>query len=144
LIHPGEIKGGPAADVRLCPDISAMPSDNSLNYSQADAGTGVFLARMKSLERLKELIRILHIETSAIITDEINCGPIHRLFTEFQPGLRAFTGEFPGILQEVSHQPTNFETILCSAFSFCSWYRLKARFCSDLFDNYVWIFCFKE
>src|SRR6185312_1145114 len=72
FIAEGEIKRGSFANRGLRPDQSAMALDDPLHRRQTHAGAGKFGLRMQSPEGAKQLVRVSHVKTRAVVPHEIN------------------------------------------------------------------------
>src|SRR5258708_6074281 len=57
---------------RLGPEAPAVPVNNALGSRQADARAFKFFGTMQALKDAKELMGVLHIETSAIIPNVVD------------------------------------------------------------------------
>jgi hypothetical protein len=55
------------AQLRLNPDSSAVALDNFFAHRQADAGARVRVARVQALEDHEDSIRVLRIDTNAVV-----------------------------------------------------------------------------
>ena len=51
------------------PDLAAMPLNDPLDQSQADAGAFELFLPMQPLKYTEEFIRVSHIETDAVVFD---------------------------------------------------------------------------
>lgn len=106
LPAPSEASG--SAKKRSCPnrftfgpDAATVALDHPLDSRQPDARAGELFGGVQSLERLKELVRILRIKACDIIANEINRRSIAFHPTELDAWRGLATGELPGVPEEV-------------------------------------------
>jgi len=78
-----------------------MEMDDALNRRQSDAGPFELGGLMQPLEGSEQLRGVGHIESSAVIADEIDGSSPRAGGAEFETRILAFAGEFPGIAQQV-------------------------------------------
>lgn len=64
------------------PDPPSVAMDDALDRGQSDTGAIEFLDRVQSLERAKQLVRVLHLETGAIVAHVENWCGLARLHTK--------------------------------------------------------------
>src|SRR6266704_3710241 len=97
----GEIEGGAAIDRPLGPHAAAVPVDDPLHRSEADAGPGKLLRRVEPLERAEQLVGVRHVEPHPIVPHEVHRMAVLRRDPELDPRLLALRGELPRIPQQV-------------------------------------------
>src|SRR5215510_2923652 len=85
----------------LGPDASAMTVDDALHNSEAHACALILLGAVQSLKDAEELMSIAHVETYAIVFDEVDVLVAGVLTTHFNAGALTFTGELDSIREEV-------------------------------------------
>ena len=66
-VPDSKVKRRALARLRFNPDPPTMPFHDLLADRQADAGSGIFCSRVKSLENDKNPIRILWIDPDAVV-----------------------------------------------------------------------------
>ncbi len=66
----------PRSELRLRPDAPAVALDDALHDRQADAGAFIFLRAVQPLEDAEELVGVAHVETGAVVADEINVDAV--------------------------------------------------------------------
>src|SRR5687768_16360402 len=81
----------------FCPDTSAMPVDDALDSGKPNTGARIIGRAMEALESSEQLIGISHIESSAIIADEIGWFPSFILDANLDIGVLSLGCEFPGV-----------------------------------------------
>ena len=94
-------KGRALALGSLRPNPAAMAMNDALDSRQADAASGEILRRVKPLESAEEFADIRHVETGAIIADEVDLLPILLRHAQLDPGLRLFLRELPRVAEQV-------------------------------------------
>src|SRR4051794_24140234 len=93
-----EKEGGAATDSGVGPDPSAVANDDTLDCGQANAGTLKFVGMMKTLEHAKKLVRVLHVETHAIIAHEQHrLAVLFAITANLDLGWVAWPGVFDGV-----------------------------------------------
>src|SRR5262245_17822725 len=96
-----EIERGPSFDLAFRPDASAMPSNDSFDGGQTDARAFEFRFLVQPLKRMEEACRVPHIESGAVVAEEIHLS--------FRPAFQAeldscggmLARELPRVFQEV-------------------------------------------
>src|SRR3990172_9114828 len=68
----GEVEGCAVFWSALGPDAASMPVDDALHRSQPDTGTFEIVRRVEALEGAKELLHVFHLESRAVVADEID------------------------------------------------------------------------
>src|SRR5205085_11708230 len=66
-------ESGSFTDFRFSPNTAAVARNDALYGCQTDPGTGKFRVAMQSLERCEKPVGIGHIESSAVVTNTIDC-----------------------------------------------------------------------
>src|SRR6266851_5163362 len=90
----------------LRPNPAAMAANNALDGGQTDAASGEILRRVKPLESAEKLVDISHVETGAIIADEVDLVPVLLRHPKLDSRLRLFPGELPRVAEQVvEHHP---------------------------------------
>src|SRR3984885_9458167 len=108
-----EVEGGAAADGAFGPGVPAVAFDDPLDADQADSCARKLGDRMKSLERLEQLVYKGGIETGSVITDiAADFRVLRRDAGELDGGLIALRGELPGVFDQVLHHGTD-ENPIC-------------------------------
>lgn len=78
-----------------------MPGDDALYGGEADTGSFEFAGRVQPLEDAKELAGVGHVETGAVVANEVDRPALLPVDTELDPGRRLLARELPGIAQQV-------------------------------------------
>src|SRR5471030_1310108 len=86
---------GTAIDHAFDPDPAAMALDDFPDRCQSDTGAVIFLDVMQALEWRKQIMRILHIETRAVVANSIDCLPVAPLVADFDFRRAGFGRELP-------------------------------------------------
>ena len=81
--------------------MAAVPMYDPLNGGQADAGSLEFFEAVETLERAEELIGVSHVETGAVVADEIDALTLFVMSADRDLGVGLFGGEFPGIAEQI-------------------------------------------
>ena len=90
-----------------------MPVDNALDGRQANAVPRKLFRRVKTLESAKQLIRVSHVKTRAVIPDKIGRKSFGIFSSHFDRGFRASAGKFPGVANEIfQHSPQQLSVSL--------------------------------
>src|SRR5580698_8396294 len=66
-----ERKHGASIDFTFGPYPPAVPGDHTMNDGQAHAGAPELVCAMQALEHSKKLVRILHVETDAVVANGV-------------------------------------------------------------------------
>src|SRR5688572_25596189 len=61
-------KGGTLSGLRFDRDVPAMPLDNLLADGQSDAGPGVLVPLVQTLEHSKNLLEVLRIDADSVVS----------------------------------------------------------------------------
>src|SRR5215212_9497881 len=68
----GKVEGSTATHAALRPSVPSVALDNTPDGGQPDAGALELLHAMQPLEHPKEFIYVLHIESHAVVADEVD------------------------------------------------------------------------
>ena len=71
-----EIKGSSFVHFGFSPDAAAVALDDALNDGEADAGAFKLLDGVQPLKNTKEIFRVAHIETGAVVANEKYSFPV--------------------------------------------------------------------
>src|ERR1700733_10014801 len=96
----GEEERGPLINFALRPDTAAMARDDSSDDGEANAGAGE-LGSMQALEGSEQLVGISHVETDAIVADEIDRHAVADLCADPDDGPIPRPGIFDGIAEQI-------------------------------------------
>src|SRR5712692_4614059 len=95
-----EIERRSLVDRALGPDAPIVPGDDALDGREADAGSFEVRVGVKALEGSEELVRVCHVEASAVVPDiERGLGPVRT--TDLHVGIRPLAGELPRVTHQV-------------------------------------------
>src|SRR5512133_1204317 len=78
-----------------------MTVDDPLHCCQANTGPLKFAVFMESMKRCKDLVRILHIKTDAVVADEIDRLAIRIFHAEMNPDILCFGAVLEGIAEQI-------------------------------------------
>ncbi len=99
-------------DLAVCPDFAMVAVHNPGGGSQADAGAFEVLVAMEAMEGRKEAVGISHIESGAVVTDEI--GSLRSVPPKLDEGFGAARGKFDGVTEKVFERNPDETGITCS------------------------------
>jgi hypothetical protein len=78
-----------------------MPTNDALHGGQADAGSLELLCRVKALERTEKLACEAHIESRAVVSNEVHAGSPTLYPPELNFGPLSLRRELPGVADQV-------------------------------------------
>src|SRR5579884_1729594 len=96
-----EIKSRPFFHLYFGPDFSAVSMDDPLNSGQTDSGPLEFAGAMEALKCAEQFIGVGHIESCAVIPDEVKGLSLLLDPAEFDDRCRMIGGELPSIPEQV-------------------------------------------
>ena len=94
----------PRSSLALGPDPAAVPADDPLHGGKADAGAFELRVFMQPLKRVEQPGRVRHVESRAIVAQEVDPGHPAIGRAEFNACRRVLARELPGVLQQVHHR----------------------------------------
>lgn len=110
-VHWRTVPSGPEREVEsrsridgcFGPDAAAVAMNDALHGREADARAGKFCLAMQTLEWAEQLAGIAHVESGAVITDEIACAAptVYLGGAELDTWGCSLGGEFPGIPEQI-------------------------------------------
>jgi len=95
------------------PDAPTVVLDDSLDGSQANAGSFEFILAMTALENAEEFARVFHVEPGAVVADEINHFLTLLERADFNLCWIPATGVFEGISHQIGKNLLDEAWILC-------------------------------
>src|SRR6059058_1370733 len=72
-VGDGEVEGRPLVHSPFGPDSSAVAVDDTLHGGEADARAFELFTAVETLERAEQLAGVRHVESRAVVADEIDC-----------------------------------------------------------------------
>jgi len=71
LVRKSEKERGPAVQLGLGPNSTAMALDDPLHDGESDAGSLILFGRMQSLKHAKQFVGIPHVKADTVVFHEI-------------------------------------------------------------------------
>lgn len=99
-----EVKGGALAELAFSPNLAAVPLHDPLHVGKAYARARISRIAVQPLERLEELVDVLHVEADSVVPDkEASALPAELYDWILGPGGK-LTGVFQQALQDNAHE----------------------------------------
>src|SRR5215471_12251517 len=89
-----EEKGRAFTNLSAGPNAAAMTLDNATDDGQSDTGAFEFLLAMHALKHAKQILRVAHVETGAVVPNEICSLSIDLLVAHLNNCFFFVAGEF--------------------------------------------------
>src|ERR1700676_5187075 len=91
------------AFLRLSPDFPVVPANDPLDARQTNPGAGKIVSVVQALEGAEKVGRVRHVETHAVVSDEIHLLGVAFQRTDADHRLVRAAGKLPGVLEQVLH-----------------------------------------
>jgi len=128
-------------DFPFRPYPAALALDDTLNRGQPNSSSREIAGRVQALKSPKQLAGVRLVEAGAVVPHEVLPAAVLAGTAEFNPGMRLFGGELPGVSEQIGqHDPQQArvgfsdETIGNHEFSVALW-RGSAQFVSHFMSH---------
>jgi hypothetical protein len=96
-----EVERCAVIDLRIGPDVPAVPSDNLMHNCQPKTGTLEFFRAVQAVKDRKQFIRLPHIEANAIVLHVVHSFSIHLAAANLNDRLFTRTRIFERVTQQI-------------------------------------------